>query len=514
MQEYASKINFDWTQPLDTLPSDHMERSKHAEFLTAFLVNKSKTGNYVLNLNAGWGAGKSYFLKRWIETIKDYYPTVYIDAWRDDHLKDPLLNVVAEIKSSLISKTEASVIDTTLLKGTWRLIKSVAPEATKAILKNKLGINIDELSEEIDGDGLADVGAKLVEGAIKAHEETINSIDNFKKAIVSWLHAVIDASRPQLNYPLFIFIDELDRCRPTFAIEMLETVKHIFDMENVVFVVATDKFQLEHSIKAVYGHDFNSRIYLDRFFNRTVVLNSFPPRNFIDSKIKKSQEIIKFFEDESNFLFQCKSTSRLEEMLNFLVNISNGFDMPLRSIDLWLDKLEAAVITAKKPFDIFLLSFLTALETQDASLLKSMANGVNVFNNNVVERVKFKDFIFPIHFSFNNCVGIIDSNAWSIQHLALNQLHINKMGFLSYVQYSLSAIKNIASKTLQEVEKNIIDEYRKTLTNEKLQGVSRLPNVNTEFYKACSDFITLHHLRNQLDLNNYFDICRMATYFD
>ena len=71
------------------------------------------------------------------------------------------------------------------------------------------------------------------------------------------------------KFPLFILVDELDRCRPTYAIEMLERVKHLFNVDNVVFVLATDTDQLSSAIKAVYGAGFDSPRYLNRFFDQT-----------------------------------------------------------------------------------------------------------------------------------------------------------------------------------------------------------------------------------------------------
>jgi hypothetical protein len=81
------------------------------------------------------------------------------------------------------------------------------------------------------------------------------------------------------NKQVFIFIDELDRCRPTYAIEMLETVKHLFDIPNFIFVLSTDTSQLQHSIKAVYGHDFDSHEYLSRFFEQRLTL---PELNYFE----------------------------------------------------------------------------------------------------------------------------------------------------------------------------------------------------------------------------------------
>jgi len=67
--------------------------------------------------------------------------------------------------------------------------------------------------------------------------------------------------------PVFVLIDELDRCRPPYAIAMLERIKHLFEIPDVVFVVATDSEQLVHSIRAVYGQDFSGSRYLTRFFD-------------------------------------------------------------------------------------------------------------------------------------------------------------------------------------------------------------------------------------------------------
>ncbi|WP_373964205.1 P-loop NTPase fold protein [Kosakonia sacchari] len=521
MQSCQKNLIFDWTKPLDNLPQDRMDRSKHAEFLTTFLINKSKSGNYVLNLNAGWGTGKSYFLRRWIDTIKNHYPTVYIDSWKNDHSKDPLLNVVAEIKTSLISKTEVRAIDSSLLKGTWRLIKSVAPDATKAIIKNKLGINTDELGEILDKDSLADIGAKLVGEAIKAHEETVSSIENFKKAVLSWLDAVIDTAEPKLHYPLFIFIDELDRCRPTFAIEMLETVKHIFDMDKVVFVIATDKTQLEHSIKAVYGQNFNSQVYLDRFFNRTVILNNVPPQEFIKSKVDLSEPIREFCKYEHNFPFRSTHESRLNELIYVLTGISNGFDMSLRSIDLWIDKLEAAILSTKTIPDIFIISFLTALETQCPDHMKKLSDGSNIFevasipNDEKKDSIKFKDFTINFLFSFEDIAGRIRSDLWDIYPQIFRNIFPVGVGFLGYIEHAIFLAGKINIVEPSVFEGMAVEEYRQVLTKKQLTKDNDKPIGSMySIPRIISCALFLRHNDIKFSTKNYLDLCRMATYFD
>lgn len=270
------ELNFDWSKSLEELPEDSMGRAEHARNLTLFLIQKGQETSYVLNLNAKWGTGKSYFLRRWVNEIGDAFPAVYIDAWSSDHSGDPLLSVVSGIKSKLHELHDISAFETKIFEGVAKAVKATAPAVVRALKKGQLkraGVNLDELDDMFSNEGAADASAKLIEQAIQAHEEAAVGADNIKTSIQGWLNSLVYSGKR--HYPLFIFIDEFDRCRPTYAIEMLETIKHIFDMKNVVFVVATDRDQLQHSIRAIYRAEFDSRLYLDRFFTRTVTLSHY-----------------------------------------------------------------------------------------------------------------------------------------------------------------------------------------------------------------------------------------------
>ena len=82
-------------------------------------------------------------------------------------------------------------------------------------------------------------------------------------------------------------IDELDRCRPSFSIEVLEKAKHFFNVENIIFVLGADKEQLGHSIKAIYGNDLNVNGYLRRFIDLDYVLPSPDKGLFVKVLFKK-----------------------------------------------------------------------------------------------------------------------------------------------------------------------------------------------------------------------------------
>ena len=89
--------------------------------------------------------------------------------------------------------------------------------------------------------------------------ETKHAIESFKEALEKLVQG--------LEKPLVIMIDELDRCRPSYAVELLEVAKHLFAVDNVVFVLAVNRAELAHSVKALYGSGFCAERYLRRFFD-------------------------------------------------------------------------------------------------------------------------------------------------------------------------------------------------------------------------------------------------------
>ena len=106
-----------------------------------------------------------------------------------------------------------------------------------------------------------------------------------------------------------IMIDELDRCRPTFAVQTLEIVKHLFNVEGIIYIFSLDIKELSHSVKVVYGNDFDAIGYLGRFFNYISIL----PHGTIGQVIRyyfeefdidiSEEEVRKGFEEIANTYF-------------------------------------------------------------------------------------------------------------------------------------------------------------------------------------------------------------------
>ena len=96
-------------------------------------------------------------------------------------------------------------------------------------------------------------------------------------------------SQSSENRPLIVVIDELDRCRPSYAVELLEVAKHLFAVDRIVFVLAVNRSELAHSIRALYGSDFDAVGYLRRFFDVDFRLPDPERVAFIDTMLEATQ---------------------------------------------------------------------------------------------------------------------------------------------------------------------------------------------------------------------------------
>jgi len=274
----------------DNWADDKLQRKKSAQFLTKYLIGRQahQKSSFVLNINATWGLGKSFFLERWSKDLKDLnHPVIFFNAWENDFSSEPLAAFLSEIedelKPLLKNNSKAKNKLKAMMKGSASLLKSIAPQILPVLTKKITGETIEDWKVAQELVVTAEEASAVVSGIVSvATEQLLKDTKIIKKSIVvfrenlSKLIADIDSDN---ELPLFIFVDELDRCRPDFSIRFLEIVKHLFGVHNVCFVIATDTTQLSASIKALYGESFDSYRYLHRFFDQEF---SLPEPNYLD----------------------------------------------------------------------------------------------------------------------------------------------------------------------------------------------------------------------------------------
>ncbi|WP_323918559.1 KAP family P-loop NTPase fold protein [Aeromonas veronii] len=488
----AERTVFDWQEPItwdgpgaidgvvEKLSGDRLERARYAEFLTNYLAAEGKQRNYVLNLNAEWGAGKTWFIKRWYMELKAHYPTVYIDAWQQDFSDDPLLTVISSIIEQLKDATGNKVA---IPDGVKSKLLGLLKVGGKLVLKSaikKAGLEDGDFSME------GEDADKLVDTLCSNHKERYESIQYLKQEIRQWVEGAVGLSEGELDYPAFILIDELDRCRPSYAVEMLETIKHIFDIPKVVFVLATDTEQLQHAIKVIYGEGFDAQTYLGRFFKRRFYLNKCPSHFLIEEFVADRFELL------CSKTFHCFSDA--SDFSKTIAKVVDAYHLSARETESFLDTLFAVLHSvSERSIDIIYLSALLIMHAKVPAAYIVLRSGGKLLDAEIDKINVNKDNIF----SFKNKAKLsMVINYWSDIESGRNEKVILKNDdFYAYIVH----VNKILSGYYSNSDNKPDDINGLTI----IRSDERYDD-NSGYYIAC--------LQNKgLSNNDYIELVELST---
>ena len=258
---------------ISSLKSDSIRRN--SILVNFILLLDQLDRNYSIALDGPWGCGKTFFVKQAkliLDAFNGFNPNfdeeqssivkaaiksflkgktlqpqlcVYYDAWANDNDDDPLMSLIYTICQSYPKDSPRD-----------KLRKILA-----------IGAGLIEL--------LSSKNLELIVDAVRNGNDPYQLFEE-QKSIGSEIKDFLDNIFIEKGNRMIIFIDELDRCNPVFAVKLLERIKHYFSNDSITFVFSTNISQLQHTIRNYYGKDFDALGYLDRFFNYQL---SLPPAN-------------------------------------------------------------------------------------------------------------------------------------------------------------------------------------------------------------------------------------------
>ena len=235
----------------------------------------------VLALDARWGEGKTWFVRHWQKHLEDEnHNVIYLDAFANDYLDDLFLTIAAEISQAFKSSDNIDDADVNSFnEKTASVLISLA--AILPVIAAKAGLHwiglggAGEALQEVykDGKDVYDSVSDEITGKLKEHIEKKIENHHLEKETIQDFKKELNQLADKLEKPLVFIIDELDRCRPDFAIRLIERIKHFFDIPKIVFVLVMNKPQLLQSVKSFYGYDSEMNgDYLEKFVDFTVHL--------------------------------------------------------------------------------------------------------------------------------------------------------------------------------------------------------------------------------------------------
>lgn len=350
--------------------NDILSRGKFADNLTKLIDSASAFTNnnsLIIAIDSSWGTGKTTFINNWEKSLKvNGYETIIYNAWESDDWEDafvPILNKIIQkyselnqikefsenvkelvkyigkgVAKGLISKVSDNLFDEiksflqSLSEDEFKnWFNNITYEKYKELLRS---FNFKELFKYIDNDKLNYLLTKknLDIDIMKEYDKYLNAKTHFKTLLKNI--STDNKKNNKNNNKLIFFIDELDRCKPTFAIKTLEIIKHFYNIDNIIFVLSLDVNQLSHSISNVYGQDMDSNGYLRRFFDLHFNLPT------------------TYHNDYINYVFQQVDQGlgidEREELISRIIKLSKDLVLSLRDINTIILNYKILCITSLK----------------------------------------------------------------------------------------------------------------------------------------------------------------------
>ncbi len=313
----------------DPWSDDQLNRKECADKLTRILANESTA--LTIALNGEWGSGKTFMLKCWQQQLKNEgYTAIYFNAWEDDFLDSQLVAIIGQLWKELKGSPLEEICQAAKVSAV-PLLRKVGVGLLNNGIKKVTGTDIAELAEselKTASESAFDNYTTLTE----CREDLKKRLQQLSNEVYNNAMLNEDKNEQEITKrPLIFIIDELDRCRPIFAIEVLEQVKHLFNIDHMIFVLGIDRKQLGLSIQAVYGN-IDVENYLHRFVDLDFKLPMFSQAAFIKT-LWKQYKLDEYLNEKSQ---EEQSDIKKEEGAGFkqrFIGLAQYHKLTLREIE-------------------------------------------------------------------------------------------------------------------------------------------------------------------------------------
>jgi hypothetical protein len=339
-----------------------------------FSLFKATDEGIVLCVGAPWGEGKTTFARMWMADLrKRNVHCVYFDAYEHDYSDDPFISFCAEIislsaeafaKSDAIQalkedfRSKARRLGGKLLcTGTRIGVKAL----TLGILKDSDIDALNSIRTDL-ADSSSSAASAAVDKAIEEHTSVKGSITEFRGRLAALAKAV----RAAQGFPLVIVVDELDRCRPDFALSLIERIKHLFSTDDVSFLLLANAKQLQNYVRTVYGSDVDAPNYLHKFFTLYAEL----PRKRGDTHENDYSKYVRRLSDHYGI-------GRERDLDSFMPRLIQHYGFSLREMERCFAMLAMyyAQLPANRPSNDAIVGFLAVTHLRFPDVFAGLAAG-------------------------------------------------------------------------------------------------------------------------------------------
>ena len=333
---------------IESYSNNSLDRNKYIEQFYKMLT--SNTSNFsTISLDGKWGSGKTFFIKhaqllmsvKLYEERKDYFKSIfgkyegakyspirgvvsnldkcevfpfYYDAWENDTDPYPVLSILYSLYKSL---DIGSLEDKSIKENLNSILSCLSMSAQLLFGVPDINGGIKQINNEFKSSRKKELLLPITD-----HHSIIELIKQLINDVINKSHCK----------SIVIFVDELDRCNPSYAVRLLEDIKHYFLMDNVTFVFSVNLSELQHMVKSVYGEQFDAFRYLDRFFDIRLNLPVANQELYLKKEISKSENLgildHSILAVSSLFKLELREFYKFSRIVHLLAETDSKFNIP------------------------------------------------------------------------------------------------------------------------------------------------------------------------------------------
>lgn len=471
-------------EPILEIPKDNpfqndiLNRKLIITNLTKICDELSHSGT-VIAIDAEWGTGKTTFVKLWKAFLeskeqKKYkeYKTIYFNAWESDFSDEPFMALISEVSQEYTNSIDRS---NKVEVGKKIIIKTLG-EIAKSIIKNILHFDTTIIEKALD-----EVVSHSYDNITEEYLNQTKILNDFKDNLKELV------GNPDENPPLYFFIDELDRCNPHYAIKLLERIKHLFDVPNIIFVLSTNLNQLDNAVKGYFGsQNIDGKKYLKRFIDYEYILPSSNLEDYCKFAFWKYDLSDFFGYREHND--KRSLTNEGENFLTFITDIIGISNFNLRTINKLFSLCRLSLLGFEmndkfKPYLFFLLCYIKYF---DCNLYRQVKEG----------KIKVQELL-------NSIVKILPENLLSPNdEFKLNALYETLASLLIY--YNFSERGWYTSRDIDFIPETKVGQHdvEINITSDQL-NIEKLKKAMYSYNDNPEKFNILKGILNKIDFASY-----------
>lgn len=227
--------------PISKLEQDFLSVEKYAKSLSKFIIQSDTP--ITIGLQGEWGTGKTSLMSLLLEQFnsdenENQIASSWVNTWEYSMFRG-VHETTPSVLKGMLEKLKESCGDH------WTILDEADDKIRKAtrffgnlanqVIANQTGVDLKDAA-----------------GSSSDSKRVVAEIAEIKKLISDLIQELINHEENPVKKVVF-FVDDLDRIQPSDAVEVLESLKNIFDIPNCVFILAIDYDVVVKGLESKFG---------------------------------------------------------------------------------------------------------------------------------------------------------------------------------------------------------------------------------------------------------------------